>query len=69
MTRALRTPVLLAGGSVVNGLLAYLLFALVTRGLGATVAAPVSVLGVVLWSAEAGADHAKQKAGHTRWRK
>ncbi|MBI4901471.1 MAG: hypothetical protein HY829_13480 [Actinobacteria bacterium] len=42
MTR--RAPALLAAGSVVSGLLAYLLFALVTRGLGAEVAAPVSVL-------------------------
>jgi O-antigen/teichoic acid export membrane protein len=47
MTRSLRTPVLLAAGSVVSGLLAYLLFALVTRGLGATVAAPVSVLWTI----------------------
>lgn len=49
MSRSLRTPVLLAAGSVVSGLLAYLLFALVTRGLGATTAAPVSVLWT-LWA-------------------
>ena len=42
MTR--RAPAVLAAGSVVSGLLAYVLFALVTRGLGAEVAAPVSVL-------------------------
>ncbi|MBA2463514.1 MAG: hypothetical protein H0V42_00860, partial [Nocardioidaceae bacterium] len=34
----------LAAGSIVSGLLAYLFFALVTRGLGAEPAAPVSVL-------------------------
>ena len=39
-----RAPVALAAGSVVSGLLAYVLFALVTRGLGAEAAAPVSVL-------------------------
>ena len=44
-----RAPVLLAAGSVVSGLLAYVLFALVTRGLGATAAAPVSVLWT-LWA-------------------
>lgn len=49
MSRSVRTPVLLAAGSVVSGLLAYLLFALVTRGLGATTAAPVSVLWT-LWA-------------------
>lgn len=49
MRRRLRDPVLLALGSVVSGLLAYLLFALVTRGLGATAAAPVSVLWT-LWA-------------------
>lgn len=42
MTR--RAPAVLAAGSVVSGLLAYVLFSLVTRGLGAEVAAPVSVL-------------------------
>ena len=42
MTR--RAPAVLAAGSVVSGLLAYVLFALVTRGLGAAAAAPVSVL-------------------------
>lgn len=42
MTR--RAPAALAAGSVVTGLLAYVLFALLTRGLGAEVAAPVSVL-------------------------
>ena len=49
MRRSLRPPVLLAAGSVASGLLAYLLFALVTRGLGATAAAPVSVLWT-LWA-------------------
>jgi O-antigen/teichoic acid export membrane protein len=44
MTRALRGSSALVAGSVVSGLLAYVLFALVTRGLGATAAAPVSVL-------------------------
>ncbi|MCF6379262.1 hypothetical protein L2K70_16750 [Nocardioides KLBMP 9356] len=44
MGMARRAPVALAGGSVVSGLLAYVLFALVTRGLGAEAAAPVSVL-------------------------
>jgi O-antigen/teichoic acid export membrane protein len=44
MTRARRASAALALGSVVSGLLAYLLFALITRGLGATRAAPVSVL-------------------------
>ena len=39
-----RASVSLAAGSVVSGLLAYVLFALVTRGLGAEAAAPVSVL-------------------------
>ncbi|MBC2934259.1 lipopolysaccharide biosynthesis protein [Nocardioides sp. zg-1228] len=39
-----RAPALLAAGSVVSGLLAYLVFVLVTRALGATAAAPVSVL-------------------------
>jgi len=36
-----RAPLLLAAGSVLSGVLAYVLFALVTRGLGATAAAPV----------------------------
>jgi O-antigen/teichoic acid export membrane protein len=49
MRRRLRDPVLLATGSVVSGLLAYLLFALVTRGLGAAAASPVSVLWT-LWA-------------------
>jgi O-antigen/teichoic acid export membrane protein len=40
-------PLLLAAGSVVSGVLAYVLFALVTRGLGAVTAAPVSVLWTV----------------------
>ena len=44
---ARRAPILLAAGSVVSGVLAYVLFALVTRGLGATAAAPVSVLWTV----------------------
>ena len=44
MTRAHRASAALALGSVVSGLLAYVLFALVTRGLGAEAAAPVSVL-------------------------
>jgi O-antigen/teichoic acid export membrane protein len=51
MSRARRTrrraPLLLAAGSVVSGVLAYVLFALVTRGLGASAAAPVSVLWTV----------------------
>ena len=34
MRRRIGDPVLLAAGSVVSGLLAYVLFALVTRGLG-----------------------------------
>ncbi len=42
-----RDPLLLAVGSVVSGVLAYVLFALVTRGLGASAAAPVSVLWTV----------------------
>lgn len=42
-----RSALLLAGGSVVSGVLAYVLFALVTRGLGAVTAAPVSVLWTV----------------------
>jgi O-antigen/teichoic acid export membrane protein len=42
-----RAPLLLAAGSVVSGVLAYVLFALVTRGLGAVAAAPVSVLWTV----------------------
>ena len=42
-----RAPLLLAAGSVVSGVLAYVLFALVTRGLGASAAAPVSVLWTV----------------------
>lgn len=42
-----RAPFVLAAGSVVSGLLAYVLFALVTRGLGAVAAAPVSVLWTV----------------------
>lgn len=42
-----RTSILLAAGSVVSGVLAYMLFALVTRGLGAVAAAPVSVLWTV----------------------
>lgn len=44
MTRARRASAALAAGSVVSGLLAYALFASVTRGLGAVAAAPVSVL-------------------------
>lgn len=39
-----RASAALAAGSIVSGLLAYVLFALVTRGLGAEAAAPVSVL-------------------------
>jgi O-antigen/teichoic acid export membrane protein len=42
-----RATLLLAAGSVVSGVLAYVLFALVTRGLGAVAAAPVSVLWTV----------------------
>ena len=44
MTGSRRAPAALAAGSIVSGLLAYVLFALVTRGLGAEAAAPVSVL-------------------------
>jgi hypothetical protein len=44
MTRANRASAALAIGSLVSGLLAYLLFAMITRGLGADAAAPVSVL-------------------------
>ncbi len=44
MSGSRRAPAALAAGSVLSGLLAYLLFALVTRGLGAEAAAPVSVL-------------------------
>jgi O-antigen/teichoic acid export membrane protein len=49
MTGTNRSTTALALGSVVSGLLAYLLFALVTRGLGAETAAPVSVLWT-LWA-------------------
>src|SRR5262245_8488640 len=42
--RVARDSVILAGGSVANGLLAYVLFALTTRSLGAEQAAPVAVL-------------------------
>lgn len=44
MTSGGRATAALAIGSVVSGLLAYALFALITRGLGAATAAPVSVL-------------------------
>src|SRR6478735_9979689 len=45
MTRTSRRPATaLALGSLVSGVLAYVLFALITRGLGAEAAAPVSVL-------------------------
>ena len=44
MTASGRAPAALAAGSLVSGLLAYVLFALLTRGLGAEAAAPVSVL-------------------------
>jgi O-antigen/teichoic acid export membrane protein len=44
----------LAVGSVVSGLLAYVFFALVTRGLGAAAAAPVSVLWAYWGFAAAG---------------
>jgi len=47
VTRANRASVALAIGSLVSGLLAYLLFAMITRGLGADAAAPVSVLWTV----------------------
>lgn len=47
MSAGRRASLLLAAGSVVSGVLAYVLFALVTRGLGATAAAPVSVLWTV----------------------
>src|SRR4051794_22959631 len=49
MIRVNRASAALALGSVVSGLLAYLLFALITRGLGAQAAAPVSVLWT-LWA-------------------
>jgi O-antigen/teichoic acid export membrane protein len=49
MTAARRDALALTAGSVVSGLLAYLLFALVTRGIGAAAAAPVSVLWT-LWA-------------------
>lgn len=49
MTRTHRSSTALALGSVVSGLLAYALFALITRGLGAGAAAPVSVLWT-LWA-------------------
>jgi len=42
--RVARDSVILAGGSVANGLLAYVFFALTTRSLGAEQAAPVAVL-------------------------
>ena len=42
-----RASLQLAAGSVLSGVLAYVLFALVTRGLGADAAAPVSVLWTV----------------------
>jgi O-antigen/teichoic acid export membrane protein len=44
MSGRTRTTLALALGSAVSGLLAYVVFALVTRGLGAEEAAPVSVL-------------------------
>jgi O-antigen/teichoic acid export membrane protein len=44
MTGRTRASAALALGSVVSGLLAYVLFALITRGLGAHAAAPVTVL-------------------------
>jgi O-antigen/teichoic acid export membrane protein len=43
-TRVVRDSSALATGSLVSGLLAYVFFALVTRALGATEAAPVAVL-------------------------
>jgi len=49
-----RAPAALAAGSVASGLLAYLLFALLTRGLGAEAAAPVSVLWTLWAFASAG---------------
>jgi len=49
MTRSRRSVPVLALGSALNGLLAYLLFALVTRGLGAEGSAPVTVLWT-LWA-------------------
>jgi O-antigen/teichoic acid export membrane protein len=51
--RAVRQSLGLVGGSIAGGLLAYVFFALVTRALGATAAAPVSVLWV--WWGFAGA--------------
>jgi hypothetical protein len=47
VSRLRGTALPLAAGSVVSGVLAYVLFALVTRGLGAVAAAPVSVLWTV----------------------
>jgi O-antigen/teichoic acid export membrane protein len=44
MTSARRNTIALAVGSAVSGVLAYLVFALTTRALGPTAAAPVSVL-------------------------
>jgi O-antigen/teichoic acid export membrane protein len=44
MRRTTRASVALPAGSLVSGLLAYVLFAMITRGLGAEAAAPVSVL-------------------------
>ena len=44
MTGPNRASAALALGSIVSGLLAYVLFALITRGLGAEDAAPVTVL-------------------------
>ena len=44
MTGTRRASAVLALGSVASGLLAYVLFVLITRGLGAAAAAPVSVL-------------------------
>lgn len=52
-TRARRTAPVLAAGSALGGLLAYVFFVLVTRALGAEAAAPVSILWV--WWSFAGA--------------
>lgn len=49
MSRTRRSAPVLALGSALNGLLAYVLFALVTRGLGAEASAPVTVLWT-LWA-------------------
>ena len=44
MTERLRTPAVLGGASLAAGLLAYVLFALLTRPLGPTDAAPIAIM-------------------------